>query len=200
MTRVQIISSTSDAARVLRSRLADDTIEVVAQGSWGAGGDSVRIGVDVVVADDAAGALGMAWRDGTRLLVLSNDLAVADRLRATAPGAWGVASPDVDAEALRAAVRAVAAGFSVAMQRPSVPMVRPSAPVEDVMPTESLTPREQDVLQLLAEGLPNRAIASSLGISDHTVKFHLAAIFGKLGARTRTEAVRRGLRRGLLHI
>ena len=65
---------------------------------------------------------------------------------------------------------------------------------------ESLTARERDVLQLLAEGMANRAIASALGISEHTVKFHLASIFGKLGASTRTEAVRRGLRRGLIQI
>ena len=56
------------------------------------------------------------------------------------------------------------------------------------------------MLQRLADGLPNRAIAEALGISDHTVKFHLASIFGKLGAGTRTEAVRLGLRQGLVTI
>lgn len=63
-------------------------------------------------------------------------------------------------------------------------------------PVEALTPRELDVLRLLAEGAGNRAIGERLGISDHTVKFHLAAIFGKLGVTTRTAAVRRALRLG----
>jgi DNA-binding CsgD family transcriptional regulator len=65
---------------------------------------------------------------------------------------------------------------------------------------EALTAREQDVLALLADGYRNREIAERLGISEHTVKFHLAAIFGKLGASTRTEAVRKGLKLGLIEI
>ncbi len=65
---------------------------------------------------------------------------------------------------------------------------------------EALTPRELDVLALLADGLGNREIAGELGISEHTVKFHLASIYGKLGASTRTEAVRRGLQLGLIEI
>jgi DNA-binding NarL/FixJ family response regulator len=68
------------------------------------------------------------------------------------------------------------------------------APVFD----EPLTHREIQVLELLAEGLPNKAIASRLGISDQTVKFHVSAISGKLGAANRTDAVRRAVRRGLI--
>jgi ATP/maltotriose-dependent transcriptional regulator MalT len=63
---------------------------------------------------------------------------------------------------------------------------------------EPLTTRELQVLSLLAEGLPNKAIASRLGISDQTVKFHVAAILGKLGVANRTEAVRVAVRRGLI--
>lgn len=63
---------------------------------------------------------------------------------------------------------------------------------------EPLTPREVQVVELLAEGLPNKAIAARLGISDQTVKFHLASISGKLGAANRTDAVRRAVRRGLI--
>jgi len=63
---------------------------------------------------------------------------------------------------------------------------------------EPLTSREIDVLQLLAEGLPNKTIAARLGISDQTVKFHVAAICGKLEAANRTDAVRRAVRRGLV--
>jgi DNA-binding NarL/FixJ family response regulator len=63
---------------------------------------------------------------------------------------------------------------------------------------EPLTPRESEVLALVADGLSNRMIASRLGVSDETVKFHLSAIFGKLGASNRTDAVRRAIRRGLI--
>ena len=63
---------------------------------------------------------------------------------------------------------------------------------------ESLTAREIEVLDLLAQGLSNKGIASRLGISDQTVKFHLATIYGKLGTHSRTEAVHQALRRGLI--
>src|SRR5262245_48321399 len=69
---------------------------------------------------------------------------------------------------------------------------------EEEMPEEPMTQRERQVLSLLGEGLSNRSIAERLGISEHTVKFHLAAIYGKLGATTRAEAVRRAFRRGML--
>jgi DNA-binding NarL/FixJ family response regulator len=65
---------------------------------------------------------------------------------------------------------------------------------------QPLTRREIDVLQLLAEGLSNKSIAARLGISDQTVKFHVASIASKLGASNRTDAVRLGLRRGLINL
>ena len=65
---------------------------------------------------------------------------------------------------------------------------------------ESLTTREHDVLALVADGLSNREIARALAISEHTVKFHLASVFGKLGVSTRTEAVQRGVRLGVIEI
>jgi DNA-binding NarL/FixJ family response regulator len=68
----------------------------------------------------------------------------------------------------------------------------------DAPGVEALTPREHDVLALVAEGLSNKAIAAALGISDQTVKFHVAGIIGKLGATNRTDAVRRAVRRGLV--
>lgn len=63
---------------------------------------------------------------------------------------------------------------------------------------EPLTARETQVIELVADGLSNKAIAARLGVSDETVKFHLASVFGKLGASNRTDAVRQALRRGLV--
>ena len=71
-------------------------------------------------------------------------------------------------------------------------------PGEEPAYREPLTAREVDVLEALAEGLPNRAIAARLGISDQTVKFHVASVMAKLGAANRTDAVRRAVRDGLI--
>ena len=71
--------------------------------------------------------------------------------------------------------------------------------VEDEL-SEEITSRETDVLRMLAEGLVNKEIAARLGISEHTVKFHISSILDKLGASTRTEAVTQGIRRGLIPI
>ena len=68
----------------------------------------------------------------------------------------------------------------------------------DTVGSEPLTARELDVLELLAQGLPNKSIAARLGISDQTVKFHVASICGKLGAANRTDAARRALRQGVI--
>jgi DNA-binding NarL/FixJ family response regulator len=95
-----------------------------------------------------------------------------------------VASPP----ALRSRVRAALEGAGIAVVFAD----------EEELPGEQMTRRERDVLALLGDGLSNRAIAERLGISDHTVKFHLASIYGKLHATTRAEAVRRAFQRGLL--
>jgi DNA-binding NarL/FixJ family response regulator len=71
---------------------------------------------------------------------------------------------------------------------------------DDFALVEPLTSREIQVLELMAEGLPNKGIAARLGISDQTVKFHVASIAGKLGAVNRTDAVRRAVRRGLISL
>jgi len=64
--------------------------------------------------------------------------------------------------------------------------------------TEPLTAREQEVLEQMAAGLSNRQIAHALGISEHTVKFHVSAILGKLGVSSRSAAIRHGMRQGLV--
>ena len=103
---------------------------------------------------------------------------------------------------LVAAVSAAAAGLTVLpadlaaeLATTAAPRAPAAAESGDAAP---LTPRELEVLALLAEGLPNKAIAPRLGISEHTVKAHVTAIFGKLHAGTRAEAVVTAARRGLL--
>ena len=75
-----------------------------------------------------------------------------------------------------------------------------SGDARDEVIVEALTAREHEVLVLVADGLPNREIATTLAISEHTVKFHLASVFGKLGVSTRAEAVHKGIRRGVIDI
>jgi DNA-binding NarL/FixJ family response regulator len=106
---------------------------------------------------------------------------------------------DVDAAALAAAVRAAAAGLIVLD-----PTVAGTTGVHTHARTsenaETLTTREREVLLLVAEGLPNKAIARELGISEHTAKFHVGSLLGKLGAASRTEAVTLATRRGILPV
>ena len=79
-------------------------------------------------------------------------------------------------------------------------LVAPAPPADEDEPIEALTARELEVMNGLADGLSNKAIAARLGISDETVKFHLTAIFGKLQASNRTDAVRRALRQGVVEL
>jgi DNA-binding NarL/FixJ family response regulator len=108
-----------------------------------------------------------------------------------------VLSDAISRAQLLAALRAVASGLTV-----RDPAARASRPLRGagVVETdaEGLTPRERELLRLLGEGMGNREIAGALGVSDHTVKFHLHSIYTKLGVRTRTEAVSVAVRRGML--
>jgi two-component system nitrate/nitrite response regulator NarL len=114
----------------------------------------------------------------------------------TAGGARGVIYRDVQAQALVAAIRAVALGWCVL--EPDVLANLLPAPEQPDVALDALTPREREVLALLVEGMPNRAIGTRLGISEHTAKFHVTAICTKLGARNRSDAVGRALRSGLV--
>jgi zinc/manganese transport system substrate-binding protein len=96
------------------------------------------------------------------------------------------------------ALRAVAAGLVVLDPRAAPALVAAAPRLATESPAESLTARERDVLALVAQGLPNKTIAQRLAISEHTVKFHVGAILAKLGAASRTEAVRLAARRGLI--
>lgn len=116
---------------------------------------------------------------------------------ALAAGARGLLLQDSAPDALGAAAQAVAAGLVVVVPE-ALPLALPGASGEALLPPDTLTPRELQVLALMAEGLANKIIAARLGISDHTVKFHVNAVMSKLGAQSRTEAVVRATRLGLI--
>jgi len=127
------------------------------------------------------------------LVLLPEDASAA---AAYAGGARGLQPRDSDAASLVAALRARARGLLV-----FDPGLAPRLPSRDrtaLAPVEDLTAREMEVLQLMAAGLANKAIAQQLAISEHTIKFHVNAILGKLDAHTRTEAVTRAARLGLI--
>jgi two-component system, NarL family, response regulator YdfI len=121
-------------------------------------------------------------------------------LKALRLGVRAVLPRDATPEQLGAALEAVAAGL-VVVHPSEVNVVLPapaavSSPAGELL--EPLTPREHEVLQMISAGLGNKEIAGRLSISEHTVKFHVASILGKLGASTRTEAVSIGIRHGLV--
>jgi two-component system, NarL family, nitrate/nitrite response regulator NarL len=146
--------------------------------------------------EDAVTALD-AVRPG---LVVLGPPGAGNRMTLAAPSfAWGVLSRDASMERIVASVRAVAAGLVVfEPQLASSFGSRAVGPLPGGADLEDLTAREREVLTFVATGLTNKAIAQRLAISDHTVKFHVAAILAKLGAESRTEAVHLAARRGLL--
>lgn len=112
-------------------------------------------------------------------------------------GARGLLLRDAGADVLVSALVAVARGL-VALDPELAAALVPAVHLPETPLAEELTPRESEVLQLLAEGLSNKAIAHRLDVTEHTVKFHVNAILGKLGAQSRTEAVVRATRLGLI--
>jgi DNA-binding NarL/FixJ family response regulator len=136
------------------------------------------------------------------LVLLAEILDPQTTAQALRMGARAVLPAELPRPQLLAALEAVSRGFLVAMPVEAETIVAvsqiPSATngVEELL--EPLTPREQEVLRMLARGLANKEIAARLNISEHTVKFHVAAILGKLGAASRTEAVALGIRHGLI--
>jgi DNA-binding NarL/FixJ family response regulator len=123
------------------------------------------------------------------LLVLSDD-----PVHAADPHLPGVLRRGAGERQVAAAVAALACGLTV---RSPAPRDAPGFAPREAPARSPLTPREVEVLTLVGEGLSNKAIARRLGISAHTVKYHLEAIFAKFGVRSRAEAVTRGLRLGV---
>ena len=141
-------------------------------------------------------------------VVLIGPPAARAALRGRLPAGLQVVGEADSLEAARAAGYAADAWLTTPDEDDDTPLPRGSAPAlrgpaygDDERPfVEALTPREMEVLALLADGLPNKRIAARLGVSPETIKFHVAQISGKLGVSNRTEAVRVAIRRGLLSI
>ena len=140
----------------------------------------------------------MAW---AAVVVVGADEDLVSRLRATDVPGWAALPDTADEQELSLALRLALAGFAI-LPRALAESVVTTSVVGVSLPgsagMEPLTSRERDVLTLLATGLPNKSIAARLEISENTVKFHLGALYGKLGVSSRAAAVREGLRRGLL--
>jgi two-component system nitrate/nitrite response regulator NarL len=202
MIRVFVAGPTVAMRLALCARLDGPGIVVVGDGPTL---DGAPTDVDVLVLGDAdrlpmsAGALPDT---GARAVVaLTDDDRPARALRGMLLRGWAIVSREASAAELRAATTAAAQGFAVLPAAVATRLLPERVPLSDgglAESPESLTPREREVLELLAHGLSNRQIGERLGISEHTAKFHVASLCGKLGAVSRTEAVSRGVRRGLL--
>ena len=205
-----IVAASPLARAGLENLLAARDVEVVASGATiEALSDLLSDAAPDVVLIDASGdlfepSLASIVASGLpadlSVLILGDAIPPAALSEALRAGIRAVLPADVSPDQLATAVRAVASGLLV---------VHPSN-ANEVMPAgsaapraleeigESLTRREVEVLQMLAAGLSNKAVSARLNISEHTVKFHVASILGKLGAASRTEAVAIGIRRGLV--
>ena len=166
----------------------------VALAAWD-GGEVEEIGA---LAESLGGA-------GTALILVGEAPPPSDLTAVLRAGARAVLLSEVTSDELGATIRAVARGLLVlppVLARALVARGAGGATFEDrgpdAGPEQPLTEREREVLQLLALGLPNKTIARRLGVSEHTIKFHVGSLLAKLAAGSRTEAVTRAARMGLV--
>jgi two-component system, NarL family, response regulator YdfI len=162
--------------------------------------DVLLVEADTLADPAARDALDWASTGAAAVLLVRNPAAepVAEALRA---GVRAVLPSGIDGPEIAAAIEAAAAGLTV-LERTGVDLLlrAPGPPRKGTALVEPLTERELEVLELVSGGLGNKEIASRLEISEHTVKFHMASIMGKLGAGSRTEAVTLAIRQGLIMI
>lgn len=161
----------------------------------------------VIVYDESAGPIGeiLASAQEAECAVVGlceTQSAIFSVAQSTLRG-WAILLPSASGDEIVAAIRGVDAGLLIIDRTFSSVLARgglyPETAAEDLLPLEDmLTPRENEVLELMARGLANKNIAARLGISLSTVKFHVASILSKLEAASRTEAVTTGARRGLI--
>ncbi len=208
MIGVFIIASAPTMRVGLRTVLTTSEIQVVGEASTPAELTSGLAEIDVVVMADEEWLQelqpAVAEREMPALVLLSSDShRLLPLMNTLSPHGWGVVPPDASMAQLQAAVSAVAQGLIVLSTMQAEHMFEQQRAIEfsDIDPVlsgEALTTREREVLELLGQGLPNKLIARKLQISEHTVKFHVSSIYAKIGATSRTDAVSRGVRRGLI--
>jgi len=204
--RVFIVASTPRSRRGLETLLNVAGVETVgfATDLDGASDEAAEKHAEVILADAGQDALeewiaefqeaGMAA--GPPVLVMFDEPGASAATRAVQAGVRGVLPSEAGAEQIVSALDAVSKGL-VVLHPVEVGAARP-ARSEEAELIEPLTPREREVLQMLASGLGNKEIAARMKISEHTAKFHVAQILGKFGASSRTEAVTIGMRVGLV--
>jgi DNA-binding NarL/FixJ family response regulator len=206
MIRVLVAAPTPLLRAGLHTMLATPEIQVVGETSTPEQLANEPPGVDVVVvhealAEEAARLLGPRGEPSPALIVLSEDERLAATLRRLPLRSWGLVPPAATAAELQAAVAAAAQGLIVLAQPLGERLLGGRAVTAALAAEpgdEALTAREHEVLNLLGQGLSNKQIARRLEISEHTVKFHVSSLYAKLGAASRTDAVSRGARRGLI--
>lgn len=207
MTSVAIVAPTHMMRAGLRAMLATDEVQVVGEAASLDEALSEVPDADVLVAAGAelleGGGRVLVGESAPAMVVLSDDDRPLAALRALPLRGWGIVSPDASAAELQAAVTAAAQGMTVLPLALSRRLLGPHPGLQTVNDgplDEPLTGRELEVLALISQGLSNKLIARSLQISEHTVKFHVSSIYTKLGASSRTEAVSRGARHGLVSL
>jgi DNA-binding NarL/FixJ family response regulator len=201
-TRVLIVGDDPLARGGLAVLLAGEPgVEVLGQASPGAEAVSSVAGLQPEAVLWDLGVSPRSAPEGIGALPAVVVLAADEELaaQALAAGARGALPREAGARRLAAALSAAARGLVTLDESFAGALLRPQPPVP-VPLVEPLTPREIEVLQLLAEGLSNKEIGSRLGISESTAKFHVNAILSKLGAQGRTDAVVRAVRMGLVLI
>ncbi len=154
---------------------------------------------DVILADFDRESPVIA-HNGLPVVALKDNPTAAWAAQALRSGVKSILPREAGSEEIVAAIHAAYTGLVLLDPAIAQQMVERVGSATTQIPTsyENLTPRENEVLAMLAEGLANREIADRLGVSDHTIKFHISSILDKLGASTRTEAVTLGLRMGLI--
>jgi DNA-binding NarL/FixJ family response regulator len=166
--------------------------------------DTVLMDLDMPVLDGAEATAMLRDRlPECAVLVLTTYVDEQSILPALRAGARGYLTKDTGSEQVEAALRSVHAGRmwleSVVQERLVTALTATTEPLTAAPPPDGLTPREAEVLGLIAEGLPNAEICDRLSISHATVKTHINRIFTKIGAHDRSQAVRYAFRNGLAH-
>ena len=185
---VEVVGSTA-TIETLADQLSDSAPDVVLIDS---SGEPLETVMGSILSSGLASDVAVA--------ILADSMTPAESAEALRAGIRGALPGDISPEQLIAGLQAVASGLLVLhpshAEEGLAAGAAPARALEEL--AESLTSRELEVLQMLAAGLSNKEIAARLNISEHTVKFHVASILGKLGAASRTEAVSLAIRRGLV--